>query len=138
MEQEIPYEQSAANGKPIPDDLTNLADTALYIALRGLYGQYRSGRIGKEQAISEKRKLVKDYFEWKADHDLFRKISRRWKELSELCKAYTDDPCVETADRFIGAVYGLKDGWRLNNEKRAKQSGLPSRVDTNKATSDNA
>ena len=54
------YEVLASNGEPMPDGLT-APQRAHYIALRGLYYQYRVGIIDEEQARREKGLLVKDY-----------------------------------------------------------------------------
>lgn len=53
-------ERAASAGKPIPDGLT-APEKALYIAMRGLYWQYREGIIELEQAQREKRLLIQDF-----------------------------------------------------------------------------
>lgn len=53
-------ERAAANGQPMPDGLTATEKT-LYVAMRGLYFQYRSGVIDKEQARREKRLILNDF-----------------------------------------------------------------------------
>lgn len=55
---DFPYEDQARSGLPVPDGL-DLADTAVYMALRGLYAFYQLGMISKEAASAEKLKLRK-------------------------------------------------------------------------------
>lgn len=55
---DFPYEDQARSGLPVPAGL-DLADTAVYMALRGLYAFYQLGMISKEAASAEKQRLKK-------------------------------------------------------------------------------
>ena len=53
-------ERAAANGEAMPDGL-DAPERAHFIALRGLYYQYKVGIIDRDQAKREKFQLEKDY-----------------------------------------------------------------------------
>lgn len=52
-------ERAASAGKPMPNGL-NTTEKHLYIAMRGLYAQYRAGLIDLDAAKREKRMLLND------------------------------------------------------------------------------
>ena len=53
-------ERAAADGKSIPSGLTT-GEMALYVAIRGLYSQVRSGAVDKETARKEKKRLITEF-----------------------------------------------------------------------------
>lgn len=55
---DFPYEDQARSGLPVPAGL-DLADTAVYMALRGLYAYYQLGMISREAAVAEKKTAQK-------------------------------------------------------------------------------
>ena len=76
-------EQAASAGKSLPDGLTG-PEKALYIAMRGLYWQYRNGVIDLDQAKKEKRALVNDFGQMELrEKSLERSVKAwRWVDLS--------------------------------------------------------
>lgn len=54
------FERAAAQGLPMPENL-NSAQQRLYLALRGVYRDYRAGATTRLQATSEKAQAVREY-----------------------------------------------------------------------------
>ena len=96
-------EQAAAHGKPMPDGL-GAPERVLYIALRGLYYQYRSNLIDKEQAKREKQHLMSDYNQAVLDEKCRAKSRKMWHDLPhDIMKS--DCPKCQEVGRII---YGLR------------------------------
>ena len=76
-------ERAAAALKPLPDGLT-FAEKTLYIAMRGLYAQFKQGTIDRDQAKREKRLLLNDFGQIElADKARERSVKAwRWVDLS--------------------------------------------------------
>lgn len=76
-------ERAASAGKPLPDGLTG-PEKMLYITMRGLYAQYRSGVISLDQAKKEKRLLINDFGQMELrEKSLERSVKAwRWVDLS--------------------------------------------------------
>lgn len=108
---ELPYERQAMRGEPLPAGLC-MTDRKLYIALRGLYGQYRAGVISREQAVSDKAELLRDYEQDKFLDDTSAKLRGMWARLEPYATKYAKDSTIEHADQFFAAVYGLPEDWR--------------------------
>lgn len=93
------------NGDPMPDGLTSPEQT-LYLQLRMLYSQYRSGLVSREQAKEEKRMLCREF-----DNNKYKeKMYRYWVEQTrrtEGCKnAYMKNKTIENADRLVRVLDG--------------------------------
>lgn len=73
-------ERAASAGKPLPDGLT-YAEKTLYIAMRGLYAQYRQGTIDKDQAKREKRLLLNDFGQIELTDKARERSIRAWRWL---------------------------------------------------------
>lgn len=73
-------ERAAANGEPMPDGLDGPART-LYIAMRGLYYQYRMNIIDQQQAKQEKVLLMNDYRGAVLDEKCRAKSRELWRTL---------------------------------------------------------
>lgn len=103
--QEFPYEKLAMSGAEMPDDL-NMPDALMYIGLRMLYHQYKTGLINREIATSEKRKLIKKY----KYQTFLQEASDRCVEIikqTELARAeYRKEKTLDAADRLVLAIEG--------------------------------
>lgn len=101
----------AADGGPIPDELKPWEQNA-YIALRGLYRQYRAGVVNRETAAAEKRKIAKaarDAERMEAFRDkLAQSTVTLWREIEAAGSAYAKEPTLENADAFYRAVYRVR------------------------------
>lgn len=96
-------EQAAAHGKPMPDGL-DAPERVLYIALRGLYYQYRENVIDREQAKREKQHLMNDYKQAVLDEKCRAKSVKLWRDLpSDIMKS--DCPKCQEVGKI---VYGLR------------------------------
>lgn len=51
-----PWEPAAVRGEPAPDGL-GLIETLAYLSMRGVYAQYRTGQMTKEEAQREKAEI---------------------------------------------------------------------------------
>lgn len=103
----LPFEPAAIAGHEMPDGLTG-PEQRLFLALRSLYHQKRTGIIDRETAVLEKKKLLKTF-----ELDKFRDkcgahTVSLWKNIEEAGSLYGRDRTLEHADRFYRTVYGLK------------------------------
>lgn len=73
-------ECAAAHGQAMPDGL-DAPSRALFLALRGLYWQYREGILDAEQAKREKALFMKDYDMAVLDEKCRQKSRELWKSL---------------------------------------------------------
>lgn len=73
-------EMKAAKGEKTPEDLS-APERMLFIALRGLYFQYRNGVIDKEQAKKEKALVLNDYRAAVLDEKCREKSRKLWQQL---------------------------------------------------------
>ena len=76
-------ERLAAKGDPLPDNLA-MPEQWLYLSLRMLYREYRSGAIEKEQAGQEKRKLIDEYKLMMLHHRAYTQASDRVNRYSHI------------------------------------------------------
>lgn len=74
-------EHAAARGDPLPDGFT-LVEQWLYLSLRILHREFRSGVITREQAAMEKNAILKQYEMAQLHH-------RSYTEANERCKRYS-------------------------------------------------
>ena len=74
-------ERAAANGQPMPDGL-NAPEKMLYVAMRGLYYQYRAGVLDQEQARREKRLLMNDFGAAELQMKSWEKSIKAWRWLN--------------------------------------------------------
>lgn len=71
-------ERSASEGKGIPEGLS-ANEKFLYIAMRGLYAQYRMGVIDIDQARKEKRSLINDFGQMELREKQWEKSRKAWR-----------------------------------------------------------
>lgn len=76
-------ERSAMKSEPMPDNLT-MPEQWLYLSLRILYREYRSGAIEKKQARQEKRKLIDEYELMMLHHRAYQQATERVNRYSPL------------------------------------------------------
>lgn len=103
----LPFESAAIAGCEMPGGLTS-AEQRLFLSLRMLYHQKRTGIISRETAVLEKKKLLKTF-----ELDKFRDkcgahTVSLWKNIEEAGSLYGRERTLEHADRFYRTVYGLK------------------------------
>lgn len=105
----LPYEQAAMRGDPMPSGLS-LPDVMMYQALSLLYARFRMKTITREQAISDKKSMLREY-------EVFR---NKWSmgdtyvaliKNTELARAnYRFNRSLEAADRLVAVVEGCYGG----------------------------
>lgn len=112
------FEKEAMNGLPIPDGLKQWEQNA-YIALRGLYQQYRAGVIDRETAIADKQMIVKAAQGAESMEAFRSKLAQStatlWKEIEAAGNAYGTNPTLENADAFYQAVYHVRRKTGMDN-----------------------
>lgn len=104
------YEQKAMNGEPMPDDLDWL-DQRMYIALRNLYSDTRSGVISRETGVKEKKRLAASYQQERKNEEFNRKwvhhTVQLWKDIEAADNQYRTDRTLEHADLLSDTILGL-------------------------------
>ena len=103
----LPWEQQAIRGDEMPFGL-EYPDQVLYQALSHLYARYRMKAITREQAQTEKLKLLDEYRRYQ-----FRdSMEKEWVEiirLTELARAeFRKNPTVENGYKLIEIIEGRK------------------------------
>lgn len=92
---------SAANNEILPDGLS-YPQQCLYLAMRGLYQQHKSGFIPLEVAVHDKAALLSEYEKAEALHS---KYLATWQTFSEQ---------IKVSDEFrVKLKTGLRDGENL-------------------------
>lgn len=103
--------QLAVNKQPLSND-SEMSDWLLYYRLRDIYQEHSAGLISFDEGAERKIQAVKQYERDDEHFDTANKIiawhGKWWAEIELAAKAYTDNPCVETADAFFNAVYHTK------------------------------
>ena len=113
---EFLFEKEAMRNDPVPREL-DFVDLCLYIALRGLYASYYSGRLTRLDAQEEKEKLVQQYGLCKSRLIFLNRESAKLKErIKNAAKEYEENPNLINADRLYAAFYALPENWRENSE----------------------
>ena len=96
-------ELAAAHGEPMPDGLT-APERTLYIALRGLYYQYRVNLIDQQQAKREKTILLQDYKGAVLNEKCREKSRELWRRLPHDLMKSECSRCQEVGK----IIYGLR------------------------------
>lgn len=103
----LPWESAAIRGEEMPNGL-EYPDQILFLQLRMLYAQKRSGIIDRETAIIEKKKLLDEYKLYQFRNSL----EKEWVEiikLTEVARAdFRKNPSIETAERLVSLIEGRK------------------------------
>lgn len=103
----LPYEKLAIVGEEMPDGLA-FPDQIMFLSLRALYWQHKSGIIERETAIKEKRKLLKEYEINQAYQEAYKSYIEQVKK-TELAKAkYRKNKTLENADYLVAVMDGME------------------------------
>lgn len=120
---DFPYEDQARSGLPVPDGL-DLADTAVYMALRGLYAYYQLGMISREAAVAEKKRLKKLAADIRRqrEYQCFLADQRRYLlQYTEAARSqFRLDPTVEHGYELCAAIDNAKGAY-ARHEQRKKE-----------------
>jgi hypothetical protein len=103
---ELPYERIAMAGGEMPDDL-EWYDRQMFLQMRMLYHQFKSGIIDRETASNEKRKLLRDYDLNKFQQNFTKNIAKKIMETEQARQAYRKNRTLENADAIILAFEGV-------------------------------
>lgn len=101
----FPYERQAANGEEMPGDL-EYPDQVAYLCFRMLYAQLRMNVIDRDTAVREKRKILREYEQYKFLDGLSKE---RWLQIkeTEIARAeYRKCRTLENADKLLFAIEG--------------------------------
>lgn len=96
----------------LPEDAElDIIDEWLYYKLAEIYKKFQAGRIGQEEGQARKRTVLDRYDKARTDtafkDRLIRHQSVMWREIESAGTAYSKDPTIENADKFLKAVYGV-------------------------------
>lgn len=103
---ELSYERIAMSGGEMPDDLV-WYDRQMFLWLRMLYHQYKTGVIDREIATREKRKLLKDYDFNKWQDDFTKDVAKKIVDTEAARQAYRKNRTLDNADAIILAFEGV-------------------------------
>lgn len=106
--------QLAWEGKPQPENL-NQPEQLLYQTIKLISWHFKQG-LPQECATAEKAEALRAYEHDKYMYEYAQRMFGFWNRLSVYFGAYALNPCEETADEFVRAVYGLPENWRKNPE----------------------
>jgi hypothetical protein len=102
------FEKQAMNGEPLPKGL-DLADSLLYLGLKRIYADYKSGIISRKEGSEIKETLVYNHAKAKSELEF---LSRRALELSERIqsakKNYEKNRTIENADALCCAIFNCE------------------------------
>lgn len=101
----FPYERQAASGDEMPSGL-DYPEQVAYLCFRMLYTQLRMGIIDRDTAVREKRKLLREYEQYKFLDSLSKE---RWLQIkeTEIARAeYRKCRTLENADKLLFAIEG--------------------------------
>lgn len=103
----LTWEQAAIRGEEIPDGLS-YPDQILYLSLRMLYAQKRSGIIDRDTAVIEKKKLLDGY----RVNQFREQMGKEWVDqikLTEVARAeYRKNRTLENADKLVEIIEGRR------------------------------
>ena len=103
---ELPYERIAMVGGEMPDEL-EWYDREVFLQLRMLYNQYRSGIVNREMATREKRNILRDY-NFNISQSKYVKHFVAEGIASEIARQdYRKNRTLENADKLILALEGV-------------------------------
>lgn len=104
------YERDAINGKPMPKGLSGY-DQGVYLALRALYANYHAKVVTREEAMREKRLILREFGEarrrMRFDRELSDHTVNLWKTIGDYNGAYCRERTLDNADALSKAIYGL-------------------------------
>ena len=104
------FERQAMNGDPVPHGLSQV-DQLLYLQLRALYYQYRSGWITRDRGTEDKKRLLSEYRK-RLDSEKFRDDLTKWhvalrKRIEAAHAEYRKNPTPENAKKLSLAIDGI-------------------------------
>lgn len=123
-------EVSAAKNQPLPDYPT-IVEMCLHTALRALYQQYRNGSLEKEQAKTEKNKIISKYNLYESERINMLEVYKYHQEnirkastlLSDIEKSENINDIAVKACEVIGCMTGDK-GFLKRQEVKIKLGGI--------------
>ena len=85
-------------------------DWLAWYKLRDVYRDFRAGRIGRTEGEQTKTSIFR-YRQENIDRDeghrkAYLHLAEFWKRIEQAGSDYMKNPSVETADKFVEAVYG--------------------------------
>ena len=96
----------------LPSEKLSLAESLLWYRLRDLYSKFSQGSISKENAATEKQKIVKQYNRDNETQGFYEtyvaKSAQMWRRIEGAATEYRQNKTIQNADKFVEAVYGVK------------------------------
>lgn len=117
----LKFEKAAMSGDPMPKGLRGL-ERIQYLTLSHLYRLYHSGSITREEAVAEKRLLMKDCADAERivafDKRMMESMVNLWVTIGYWHGRYARERTLENADNLSKAIYGLLRSVRAKPENR--------------------
>lgn len=101
----FPYERQAKDGDEMPKGL-EYPDQVLYLCFRMLYAQLRMGIIDRDTAVREKRKLLREYEQYKFVDERGKEWVQKIKNTEIARSEYRKNRTLENADKLLFAIDG--------------------------------
>ena len=96
----------------VPSEKLPLAGMLLWYRLRDIYKAFAEKTISREKAAEQKQRAVKLYSEDSAAEKETERYmayhAELWRSIEVAANAYNAGKTIENADKFMGAVYGVK------------------------------
>lgn len=109
-----------------PPNLTHDIDIIFYYQMREIYDDYKKHVITDAEGRARKAKAINEYHKRDGQKRLERAILTQniqmWKNIEWAAMQYTANPCKDTADRFVAAVYGYRPHDIEDHEQQEEQN----------------
>lgn len=106
---ELPFEGAAMRGDPLPDGLC-AEDQLMYLSLRNLYLTFYRKSIDRDQASTEKQKLLYEYDKQTRKREFDKKLTAQnvaiHRDIEKFINQYRKDRTIENADKLADAIDG--------------------------------
>ena len=108
----FPYERQAMNGDELPDGL-EYPDQVAYLCFRMLYAQLRMNLIDRDTAVREKRKILREYEQYKFVDEMGKGWVQKIKNTDIARAEYRKCRTIENADKLLVAIDGGNYGKQI-------------------------
>ncbi len=100
-------ERLAFQRKEMPDT-RYLSEMMLFLAFRNLYDFAARVQMSPEQGRREKSELLEKFRACHFLEQIYEDTADMWKNIELAAIAYRKEPSVQTADKLLEAIYGVK------------------------------
>lgn len=113
--------RQAATQRNPPDGL-NVAERCLFYSLRDMYDEYKRGTLDAADGAQRKNKALRQYekdcMDIQKANIYTQHVAEMYKRIEWAAIQYHDKRDLDTADKFVEAVYGCELLKRCDDERR--------------------